>query len=107
MIREFIQSLFADLQRQIATKVLLGFCLVGGFMMAVLILAMLLMLTYPPYVWCVFGGFVFVWLVILAILYVSFRLKRAENRARLAELDSIETFIKLGMSVIDSLTRKK
>jgi hypothetical protein len=107
MIREFIQTLLADYQRLIVTKFLLGFCAVGGFMFAILILAILLMLTYPAYMWCVFGGFVFLWLLSLVILYFSFRIIRAENRARLAQLDSIESYAKLLTTVLDAFTKKK
>jgi len=65
----------------------------------------LLMLAYPAYMWCVFGGFVIIWLVSLLILYAYFRIVRAENRARISSFESLETCIKLATSLVESIKR--
>ncbi|PHQ81554.1 MAG: hypothetical protein COB66_01945 [Coxiella sp. (in: Bacteria)] len=90
MIKDFLKSLFADYEHQLITKLLLVLCFVGGLMMAILILAMVLLLLYPPYRWCVFGGFVLIWAITLLILYGYHRITKAEQQARVSPIESLE-----------------
>lgn len=103
MIKDFFSSILGDYQRLIIARALLAACLFGGFMVAVLILAILLMLMYPPYMWCVFGGYIIIWIVSLCVLYAYFRIIRAENRARLAQLESAEYYVKLICSTVTTV----
>src|SRR3990167_10863623 len=106
MIKDFIASFLKDYQKLIVTRFLLVICFFGGFMFAILILAILLMLVYPPYVWCVFGGFVVIWLFTLLFIYGYFRIVKAENRVRQAQLESVEYGISALISAILTLIEK-
>lgn len=111
MLRDLFKTVIGDYERLLVSKVLLALCFVGGFMMTFLLLAILLMLLYPPYVWCVWGGFVFIWIVCVLGLCVYVRLVRAEHQARLAQWDSLEQTTRLlastVTSVLDYFTKKK
>lgn len=72
-------------------------------MMAVLILAILLMLLYPPYMWCVFGGFVILWAVCLLVLYGYRRIIKAEHQAQMSQLDSVERYVQVGSAIVTSV----
>ncbi len=95
MIKDFICSILRDYQRLVIARFLVAACLFGGFLIAILILAILLMLLYPPYVWCVFGGFIIVWCIALLCIYAYYRIVRAEQNARLSQVDSVEQYVNL------------
>lgn len=103
MIKEFLKSIIADYERLFVSKVIMIFCLVSGLMAAVLILAVLLMLSYPAYRWCVFGSFIIVWVLALLALYGYQRIVRAEQQARMTQLESIEQLVQVGTTIVTNV----
>ncbi len=100
MIKDFIASVLGDYRRLIVTEILLVACLLGGFLIAFLLLSIILIHVYPAYVWCVLGGFIAIWFIVLFVLYAYVRIIKAESKARLAQFQSIEHYASIFVSTI-------
>ena len=100
MIKDYLKSFLTDYQRVIVAKLLMGCCFVGGFFIVILVLATILVITYPAYVWCVLGGFIFLWLLSFLMLYGYLRIIKAESRARTLQLRSAEHYVSVLVSAI-------
>lgn len=103
MQKNLIKSIIATYERLIASKLALCIWFVGGALLVLLILAIVLMLKYPPYVWCVFGGVVIIWVIGMLVGYGYMRLARAEQQLKLQQAGNIEQAVAVISSVVTTV----
>lgn len=100
MQKNFFTSLIATYERLVTSRLALYIWMLGGALVVLLILAILLMLRYPPYVWCVFGGVVIIWVLGMLVGYGLMRIAYAEQQVKILQSNNLEQAVSLIASVV-------
>ena len=107
---DYIKSVMRSYERLLATKFILLLWTYGGALVVLLVLSVLLMLQYPHYVWCIFGGIAGLWIVVMSTVFIYQKIIRANHEAELYKnnpLNSITALLSLAATTHANSSQKK
>ncbi len=103
MEKNFFTSLIATYERLITSKLALYIWVLGGALVVLLILAIVLMLSYPAYIWCVFSGVVIIWIAGILVGYGYMRIANAERQVKMLQVNNLEQTVSIIASVVTTV----
>lgn len=106
---DYIKAIMRSYERLIATKLVLLLWAYGGALVVFLVLSILLIMQYPHYAWCIFGGIAALWIIIMLTIFIYQKIIRANHEVELHKsntFNSITTLLGVAAATSSNYLKK-